>query len=84
MLEQNDLLLELARAETDDSEFRPELELEILERALKDCLKNMNAWLSNERNGHGKSDTNKAGAERYKRKAQQIESRIRELQGHTV
>lgn len=84
MLEPEPLLLELARAEKEDFELLPDLELEILERALKDCLKNRNAWLANERNGHGKTATNKAGAERYRQKAQQIESRIKELQGHTA
>ncbi|MEZ5045283.1 MAG: hypothetical protein R2828_35640 [Saprospiraceae bacterium] len=51
-------------------------EIWILKRALKDCIRNAQAWEANKRKGKGTDATNEAGAKKYRDLAAAIETRM--------
>jgi len=70
----------LASDEQEQNDLFHQNEAWILQRALKDCIRNAQAWEANKRRGKGSDATNEAGALKYRQLADAIQLRINQLQ----
>lgn len=51
----------------------------ILKMALKNCIRNAQAWEANKNSGRGSDKANEAGAQRYRKLASAIQERLAQL-----
>jgi len=74
------LLQELASDEEEGLAAYYEYEPEILQAAIKYFRANRKAWLANLRSGKGNEETNRQGAERFLKKIQAAEAKLKTLE----
>ncbi|MEM7013760.1 MAG: hypothetical protein AAF585_20005, partial [Verrucomicrobiota bacterium] len=69
----------LASDDLDEEALIVQNEKWILEMALKNCIRNAQAWEANKSSGRGSDEANEAGSQRYRQLASAIRERLAQL-----